>query len=74
VSPAFYPLDASHRVKGYRPLLSDYRALAIDEAHKLPEAVGQMFGKSLCHNDIQEICYMLEKEHQGIRRSPLRLP
>lgn len=72
MSPAFYPLDASHRVKGYRPLLSDYRALAIDEAHKLPEAVGQMFGKSLCHDDIQEICYMLEKEHQGIRAGRLK--
>ena len=59
--------DASHRAKGYRPLLSDYRALVIDEAHKLPEAAGQMCGKSLCSDDIQEICYMLEKEHQGIR-------
>ena len=64
--------DASHRVKGYRPLLSDYRALVIDEAHKLSEAAGQMCGKSLCNDDIQEICYMLEKEHQGIRASRLK--
>ena len=64
--------DASHRAKGYRPLLSDYRALVIDEAHKLPEAAGQMCGKSLCSDDIQEICYMLEKEHQGIRAGRLK--
>lgn len=64
--------DASHRAKGYRPLLSDYRALVIDEAHKLPEAAGQMCGKSLCCDDIQEICYMLEKEHQSIRAGRLK--
>ena len=64
--------DASHRAKGYRPLLSDYRALVIDEAHKLPEAAGQMCGKSLCCDDIQEICYLLEKEHQGIRAGRLK--
>lgn len=64
--------DAAHRAKGYRPLLSDYRALVIDEAHKLPEAAGQMCGKSLCCDDIQEICYMLEKEHQGIRAGRLK--
>ena len=64
--------DAAHRSKGYRPLLSDYRALVIDEAHKLPEAAGQMCGKSLCCDDIREICYMLEKEHQGIRAGRLK--
>nr|WP_305136106.1 ATP-dependent DNA helicase [uncultured Schaedlerella sp.] len=64
--------DASHRAKGYRPLLSDYRALVIDEAHKLPEAAGQMCGKSLCRDDIRELCYMLEKEHQGIRAGRLK--
>lgn len=64
--------DASHRAKGYRPLFSDYRALVIDEAHKLPEAAGQMCGKSLCCDDIQELCYMLEKEHQGIRAGRLK--
>lgn len=64
--------DASHRAKGYRPLLSDYRALVVDEAHKLPEAAGQMCGKSLCRDDIRELCYMLEKEHQGIRAGRLK--
>lgn len=64
--------DASHRAKGYHPLLSDYRALVIDEAHKLPEAAGQMCGKTLCCDDIQEICYMLEKEHQSIRAGRLK--
>lgn len=37
--------DAYHRAEGYKPLLSDYRTLIVDEAHKLPEAAKQMFGK-----------------------------
>ena len=56
--------DAYHRAEGYKPLLSDYRTLIVDEAHKLPEAARQMFGKNLCMDDIQEIAYYLEREHQ----------
>ena len=39
--------DASHRAKDYRPLLADYRALIVDEAHQLPEAARQMYGRPL---------------------------
>lgn len=28
--------DGYHRLQDYRPLLKDYRALIVDEAHKLP--------------------------------------
>ena len=45
--------DAYHRAEGYKPLLSDYRTLIVDEAHKLPEAAKQMFGKDLCMEDIR---------------------
>lgn len=38
--------DASHRLQELRPLLQDYRALVIDEAHKLPEAARQMYEKA----------------------------
>lgn len=64
--------DAFHRKNGYRPLLSDYQALVVDEAHKLPEAAGQMCGKRLGYDDILELCYFLEKEHQGIRAGRLK--
>ena len=53
--------DASHRRKDYRPLLAEYRALIVDEAHQLPEAARQMYGKSLCYDDIREIAYYLER-------------
>ena len=56
--------DAYHRAEGYKPLLSDYRTLIVDEAHKLPEAAKQMFGKTLCMDDIKEMAYYLEREHQ----------
>lgn len=64
--------DAFHRKNGYRPLLSDYQALVVDEAHKLPEAAGQMCGKRLGYDDILELCYFLEREHQGIRAGRLK--
>ena len=56
--------DAYHRAEGYKPLLSDYRTLIVDEAHKLSEAARQMFGKTLCMDDIREMAYYLEREHQ----------
>ena len=56
--------DAYHRAEGYKPLLADYRTLIVDEAHKLPEAARQMFGKNLSMDDIREMAYYLEREHQ----------
>ena len=54
--------DAEHRLQGLRPLLSDYRALILDEAHKLPEAAGQMYSKSLSKEDVSRLCTLLAKE------------
>ena len=65
--------DAYHRAEGYKPLLADYRALIVDEAHKLPEAARQMFGKKLCMDDIQEMAYYLEREHQKEEARSLRI-
>ncbi|SHJ31181.1 ATP-dependent DNA helicase [Hespellia stercorisuis] len=63
--------DAVHRSKDYKALLSDYRALVVDESHKLPEAARQMYGKSLCVSDIEEIARNLDKEFQ--RKAAKRL-
>ena len=64
--------DAFHRREEYKPLLADYRALVVDEAHKLPEAAWQMFGKNLCMDDIREIAYYLEREHQNVEARTLK--
>ena len=54
--------DAAHRLQELRPLLNDYRALVIDEAHKLPDAAQQMYGRSLSAEDFSELCTLLAKE------------
>lgn len=54
--------DAAHRLQEMRPLLNDYRALVIDEAHKLPDAARQMYGQSLSAEDFSELCTLLAKE------------
>ena len=64
--------DAFHRREEYKPLLADYRALVVDEAHKLPEAAWQMFGKNLCMDDSREIAYYLEREHQNVEARTLK--
>lgn len=64
--------DSLHRAKEYRPLLSDYRALVVDEAHKLPEAAKQMYGKSLSYEDILEISHALEQEYQTVAAKMLK--
>lgn len=58
----YFLADAAHRNSGYRPLLKNYQILIIDEAHKLPEAAQQMYGKRLEKEDIAEICTSLEQE------------
>lgn len=55
--------DSAHRTKAYQPLLNDYHVLIIDEAHKLPEAARQMFGRSISSEDMMELCHLLEREH-----------
>lgn len=64
--------DAVHRSKDYKALLSDYRALVVDEAHQLPEAARQMYGKTLCFEDVEEIGRFLDKEFQRKEAKRLR--
>ena len=64
--------DAAHRLQELRPLLNDYRALVIDEAHKLPDAARQMYGQSLSAEDFSELCTLLEKEKYILAAQRLR--
>ena len=64
--------DALHRAKDYKALLADYRALVVDEAHQLPEAARQMYGKTLSAEDIEEIGRFLEKEFRRKQAKRLR--
>lgn len=55
--------DAEHRLKDFTPLLQDYQMLVIDEAHKLTEAAGQMYGSEIGESEWNELCCLLEQEH-----------
>lgn len=47
--------DVLHREKQLRPILPDYSAIVLDEAHKLPEAAKQMFGKTLPQEEMRSL-------------------
>lgn len=70
--------DASHRQNGWKPLLQDYSALIIDEAHRLPEANQQMNTRALTFQDLQALADRLQKERlvypaQRLRTNAQRL-
>ena len=52
----------AHRSTNLSPLLNDYGALIVDEAHKLPEAAQQMYGYRISPDDLEEICTLLTRE------------
>lgn len=55
--------DAIHRQNGWNPLLRDYGALIIDEAHKLPEVNQQMQTRSLSVADLYSLSDRLAREN-----------
>lgn len=70
--------DAIHRRNGWKPLLRDYGALIIDEAHKLPEVNQQMQTRSLTVAELDAIADQLARENlvhesQQLRRATAEL-
>src|SRR5699024_7882721 len=55
--------DALHRQNGWKPLLRDYQAAVIDEAHRLPEAAEQMLTKQLSLKGVWQLIHRLEQQH-----------
>ena len=55
--------DALHRQNGWKPLLRDYQAVVIDEAHRLPEAAEQMLTKQLSIKGLWQLIHRLEQQH-----------
>ena len=55
--------DALHRQNGWKPLLRDYQAAVIDEAHRLPEAAEQMLTKQLSIKGLRQLTHRLEQQH-----------
>lgn len=55
--------DALHRQNAWRPLLRDYQAVVIDEAHRLPEAAEQMLTIQLPIKGLWQLIHRLEQQH-----------
>jgi len=55
--------DAMHTHCDRHPILPNYCALIIDEAHKLPATARQMFGRTLGYDDILSLVNGLRSEH-----------
>ena len=55
--------DALHRQNGWKPLLRDYQAAVIDEAHRLPEAAEQMLTRRLSAKELHQLAHRLEQQH-----------
>ena len=63
--------DAFHRQNAWRPLLRDYQAAVIDEAHRLPEATEQMLTHHLSARELHQLAHRLEQ--QRLTRGAQRL-
>ena len=59
----FLLADAMNTSLNRHPILRPYCALIVDEAHKLPSAARQMFGRTLGHEDVLALCHGLKAEH-----------
>ena len=55
--------DALHRQNGWKPLLRDYQALVVDEAHRLPEAAQQMATCRLSTQGLAQLAQQLSGLH-----------
>lgn len=64
--------DAAHRQNGWRPLLKDYQALVIDEAHKLPETVRQMNTRRIRSSNLLYFEKILTTSHCTLGAQKLR--
>ena len=64
--------DAAHRQNGWKPLLKDYQALVIDEAHKLPETVRQMNTRRIRSSDLLRFEKILTISHCTLGAQKLR--
>lgn len=64
--------DAAHRQNGWTPLLKDYQALVIDEAHKLVETVRQMNTRRISLSELLACEKLLTAGHCGLSAQKLR--
>lgn len=57
----FFIADARHRSKGATPLIPNYQAVIIDEAHKFLPAARQMYGNTIASDEIYKMTSYVRK-------------
>lgn len=60
----YFLADVMKRKNGLIPLLSDYKAVVIDEAHKISDAALQMYGTTLEQNEIIKVMKKAKPNNQ----------
>ncbi len=53
--------DVKHRAKGFAPLIPDYQAVIIDEAHKLTQSARQMYGFEISSLSLPGIINLIQR-------------
>jgi len=65
----YFLADLRHRTTGCEPLLADYKAVILDEAHKFADAARQMYGYSICLADFSDIVEIVRESSDLPRAS-----
>lgn len=69
----YFIADTRHRSKGVAPLIPNYQAVIIDEAHKFIVAVRQMYGNSIQSEEISRIITNINKLSFSHEQTALRV-
>lgn len=59
----YYLADALRRKKGLKPLLPNYKAVIIDEAHKFEAAAEDMYGISIDKSEVMDMINRIRHKH-----------
>jgi len=57
----YFIADTRHRSRGLAPLIPNYQAVVIDEAHKFIAAARQMYGNEISRDDLRKQVHYIEK-------------
>lgn len=69
----YFIADTRHRSKGVAPLIPNYQAVIIDEAHKFIVAARQMYGNSIQNDEISKIISYINKLNFSHDKTALRI-
>lgn len=69
----YFIADMRHRSKGLTPLIPNYQAVIVDEAHKFINAARQMYGSSIQSDEIFKVVSYINKLNFNHEQTALRI-